>query len=140
MQMHELLAGARGALGARHEYGEPYEHDGVTVIPASAVRGGGGSGSDAKGGGTGGGFGMTARPAGAWVIKGDEVTWKAAVDPTRIVVGLELVAGIALLRGAGAHRRRRAARPLARMIGRRLPHRTHAHRLQVPKVPKVPFR
>ena len=126
MQVQELLEGAREGLNARHEYGEPYEHNGVTVIPASAVRGGGGGGSDASGGGAGGGFGVMARPTGAWVIKGDEVTWKPVVDPTKIVVGLELLAAAALLRRPRAHRAR-TLRALRRPVRKQ-----HRPRLHVP--------
>src|SRR5579872_4035077 len=60
-------------------FGEPYEKDGTTVIPASHVWGGGGGGGPAAfgdGSGAGGaGVGLDARPVGAFVIKAGEVTW-----------------------------------------------------------------
>ncbi len=31
-------------MNVRRVYGEPYEADGITIIPAAAVRGGGGGG------------------------------------------------------------------------------------------------
>ncbi len=123
MNAEELIAQARETLGARREYGDPYERDGVTVIPASSVRGGGGGGSDRDGDG-GGGFGLIARPSGAWVIRGDDVTWRPAVDPVRLLLGLELVAAAALLR-----------RPSRRPRGRRQHRRTAAlehRRLRLP--------
>jgi hypothetical protein len=98
MESHELLAEARETFGVRREYGEPYERDGVTLIPVSAVRGGGGAGHDGEPNRRGGGFGLTAKPTGAWVIRGDSVEWKPAVDPMRIVLGAELVAALALWR------------------------------------------
>jgi hypothetical protein len=124
MDVQSLVEQARDTLGARREYGEPYERDGVTIIPASSVRGGGGGTDDEDHGG--GGFGLTAKPSGAWVIKGGEVTWKPAVDAGRIIVGAELVAAAALLA-----RRRRPLRL-------QLPHRRRAHRLQrlVARVPR----
>ena len=79
---------ARDAITVSRVYGEPYEKDGLTVIPAARVSGGGGGGSgkDEKGGdGSGGGFGVSGRPAGAYVIRNGDVTWRPAVDPNRIV-------------------------------------------------------
>lgn len=93
----ELLAGARDAITAKRVYGDPIEGEGVTVVPAAAVRGGGGGGGDAEHNG-GGGFGVQARPAGAWVIRGSEATWKPAVDVNRLafyalLLGLVLALG-----------------------------------------------
>ena len=81
----EILEGARDAMTVGRVYGEPIEQDGVTVIPAAAVRGGGGGGGDDTQNG-GGGFGVGARPVGAFVICGQEVTWVPAVDVSRIVL------------------------------------------------------
>jgi hypothetical protein len=96
MDAQELLAEARETFGVRREYGEPYEGSGVTVIPVSSVRGGGGGGTGHDG--NGGGFGLAARPTGAWVIRGEQVEWKPAIDPMRMVLGAELVAALALIR------------------------------------------
>jgi uncharacterized spore protein YtfJ len=88
MSLSELLNTARDSLTVRRVFGEPYERDGVTVIPAAAVRGagGGGGGKDEHGQeGDGGGFVLTARPAGAYVVKDGEVSWQPAVDVNRIV-------------------------------------------------------
>ena len=38
MDVQELLAEARDAMTARRVYGEPYERDGMTVIPAAVIR------------------------------------------------------------------------------------------------------
>jgi uncharacterized spore protein YtfJ len=80
-------------------FGEPYEKGGVTVIPVAAVGGGGGGTGEQKGEskGGGGGFGMSARPAGVYVIKGDEVRWIPAFDMNRVIMGGQIVAIIALL-------------------------------------------
>lgn len=40
---------------------------------------------------------MTARPVGMYLIRGDEVTWRPAVDVNRVVLGGQVVAVIALL-------------------------------------------
>ena len=93
MDVQQLIAEARDAMTARRVYGDPYEREGVTIIPAAAVRGGsgGGGGTNAEGEGGGGGFGLTARPVGAWVITDEGVTWKPAPDVNRIVLGGQLV-------------------------------------------------
>jgi uncharacterized spore protein YtfJ len=89
MKLNDVLDRARDSITVGRVYGEPYEKNGITVIPAANVSGGagGGSGHDEKGGeGEGGGFGMSGRPAGAYLIKDGDVTWRPAVDPNRIVL------------------------------------------------------
>jgi uncharacterized spore protein YtfJ len=101
MDVHEVTAQARDALTVKRVFGEPYEKDGLTIIPAARVQGavGGGSGEDpqSQGKGSGGGFGMTARPVGAFIVREGEVRWQPAVDVTRIVLGGQVVAIVALL-------------------------------------------
>src|SRR5579871_3798969 len=93
MDVQELIAEAREAVTARRVYGDPVEHNGVTVIPAAVVRGGsgGGSGQSEESEGGGGGFGLIARPVGAWLITDHSVSWKPAPDVNRIVLGGQLV-------------------------------------------------
>jgi hypothetical protein len=89
-----MLSFVSDAFMARRVFGEPYERGGMVVIPAAKVRGGAGAGGGEQGGG---GFGLFAKPAGAWVIRGDQVSWNSAIDVTRIVLGAEVVAIVALL-------------------------------------------
>jgi uncharacterized spore protein YtfJ len=96
MDVQKVLGGAQDALTVKRVYGEPFEQNGVTVIPAAAVMGGGGGGGDVEGNG-GGGFGLKARPAGAWIIKGDSVRWQPAVDATKLGLMGQLVAIVAIL-------------------------------------------
>jgi uncharacterized spore protein YtfJ len=92
----ELLKGARDAIAAKRVYADPVEGDGVTLVPAAAVRGGGGGGGDNENNG-GGGFGLMARPVGAYVIgPGERVEWKPAVDVQRLMLGWQVVAGLAV--------------------------------------------
>jgi uncharacterized spore protein YtfJ len=106
MDVQETIAKARDAITVKRVYGAPYERDGVTVIPAAAVAGGagGGTGEDGEGGavGSGGGFGLGARPVGAFVVQGGNVRWKSAFDATRIaqqaLIAAGLLALLALLR------------------------------------------
>ena len=96
MDVTEVLEKARDAITVSRVYGEPYEKDGLTVIPAARVSGGGGGGSgkDDKGSdGSGGGFGVSGRPAGAYVIRNGDVSWRPAVDPNRIIGVVGLVLG-----------------------------------------------
>jgi uncharacterized spore protein YtfJ len=100
MQIEELISGARDVLDVDRVYGEPYEKNGLTVIPAATVRGGGGGGTgedEKAGSGKGGGFGMIARPSGAWIVEDGQVTWKPVVDVNRIVLGGQLVALAAIV-------------------------------------------
>lgn len=114
MDVRELLDKARDVLDVKRVYGEPYQADGVTVIPAARVRGGGGGGegegesSDREGrnGGSGGGFGLTASPVGVFVIRDGKVRWQPAVDVNRVVLGGQITAIVALLTLQSVLRRR----------------------------------
>ena len=113
MDVQELISGVRDTISVRRVYGDPYEKNGLTVIPAATVRGGAGGGVGEHGDeetGKGGGFGVNARPSGAWIIANDTVTWKPAVDVNRIVLGGQMVALAAILvtgRILATHARRR---------------------------------
>jgi uncharacterized spore protein YtfJ len=106
--------------GVRRVYGEPYQKDGVTVIPAARILGGvasgtgpiataadGSTGEQPSGSGTG--FGMTGSPAGAIVIKGDDVRWVPAIDINRIVLGMQIVSIVLILAVRSISRARVAA-------------------------------
>ena len=105
MDVNELMQQTRDTLTVSRLFGEAYERDGTVVVPVAAVRGGGGGGHGEGGGpdgsgtgsGSGGGFGLTAKPAGVYVINGSDVSWRPAVDVNRIVLGGQVVAVIALL-------------------------------------------
>lgn len=100
-KLDELMTNARDALTVRRVYGDPFEKNGVTIIPAAAVKGGGGIGegesSETTPGGAGGGFGMAARPVGAYQIKGEDVSWIPAADTTRVIIAAEILGVVALL-------------------------------------------
>jgi uncharacterized spore protein YtfJ len=96
--VQRMIEQARDTMTVRRVFGDPYEKNGVTVIPAARVQGGaGGGGPEGQGQGTGGGFGVNARPAGAFVIHGDDVDWRPAIDVNRIIMGGQLIAAAALL-------------------------------------------
>jgi uncharacterized spore protein YtfJ len=101
MSIQEILGQARDAVTVKRVYGDPYDKGGITVIPAASVAGGGGGGvgpsPNGKPTGQGGGFGVSARPVGAFVVKDGELTWKPAVNVNRMLVGEQMVAIVALL-------------------------------------------
>jgi uncharacterized spore protein YtfJ len=99
MNVKETIEAARESMSAKRVYAEPYERDGVTVIPAAAVQGGGGGGGSETGERSdgGSGFGLTARPVGAYVIRNGEVKWQPAFDLTRTILGCQLLGLMALL-------------------------------------------
>lgn len=101
MEVGDVITQARDTLTVKRVFGEPYEKNGVTVIPAAKVQGGAGGGDgegpEGMGRGSGSGFGLNARPVGAFLVRGDDVTWRPAVDLNKIILGGQVVAIVALL-------------------------------------------
>lgn len=108
----KVLEQAGDSIGAKRVFGEPYEKNGVTVIPAARIMGGvgggegeapkpdGEEGEEAAGrraSGAGGGYGLSGGPAGAYVIKGDDVKWIPAIDVNRLMLGFQIVMVVFLL-------------------------------------------
>jgi uncharacterized spore protein YtfJ len=115
MDAKEVLDQARDAMTVKRVFGDPYEKDGLIVIPVANVMGGAGAGGgtgvgvrpasaddeaaeDAAGenaegaavgtgeSGYGMGYGLRASPAGVYVIKGGDVEWKPALDTNRLAL------------------------------------------------------
>lgn len=117
MDVREVMNHARDAMTVKRVFGDPYEKDGVTIIPVASVMGGAGAGGGPGAGarpadvdageeaggegagdsGYGMGYGLRATPAGVYVIKGGEVEWKPAVDTSRLALRRAGVAIVALL-------------------------------------------
>jgi uncharacterized spore protein YtfJ len=100
MTADELFSQTRDVLTVKRVFGEPYEHDGVTIIPVARIAGGGGGGEGTdqdQHPSMGGGFGMRVMPAGLYVLKEGTVTWRPAVDINRIISGAQLVVALFLL-------------------------------------------
>jgi len=93
---HDTMQQTLEAMRARTVFGEPIEKNGTTFLPTAKVRGGGGGGGDTEGNG-GAGFGITAKPAGMWVIRDDSASWQPALDLNRVILGGQVVAIVALL-------------------------------------------
>ncbi len=97
----DSIRGTRDSLSVKRSYGDPYELDGVTVIPVARVAGGagggGGEGTDddgASGGGFGTGFGLSVSPVGVYEVRGDHVVWKPTLDVNRLARRGQVLAGI----------------------------------------------
>jgi len=95
MNPEQVLTAALDTMTARRVFGDPIEADGTTIIPVAVVRGGGGGGGRVAEGGAG--FGIVARPAGVFAVRGGHVRWRPAIDVNRVVLGGQLVAATALL-------------------------------------------
>lgn len=101
MDATTVLDKTQEIFNARRLTGEPYETNGITVLPVMTIRGGGGGGSgeatDKTPGGAGGGIGINAHPVGAYVIRGENVTWLPAIDVNRVIAGAQMVMIVAFL-------------------------------------------
>jgi uncharacterized spore protein YtfJ len=109
MDVNDVIDRARDAFNVRRVFGEPIQQGAVTLVPAAWVSGGGGGGGgegpvaegaeqgEATGKGFGSGFGLRARPAGAFVLRNGKVRWMPAVDVNRIILGAQILMGIVLL-------------------------------------------
>lgn len=123
MDVQEIMTQARDTLTVKRVFGEPVEEQGVTIIPVATIRGGAGGGhnegSDGAPQGGGSGFGIMAKPAGAYVVKDGNASWRPALDLNRVILGGQAVAITALLTvrtivkaRAGSGRPRGRRRPL----------------------------
>jgi uncharacterized spore protein YtfJ len=95
MDVQQLLSKLTDNLTVGRVFGEPIQHGDVLMVPVVRVRagagGGGGPGAtnDVSSGSGGGGF--DAKAAGVFVLKGESVTWRPALDATSIVIGGQVV-------------------------------------------------
>jgi uncharacterized spore protein YtfJ len=102
MQIEDLLRKAKDTVDIHQVFGEPYDREGVTIIPVARITGGGGGGTgnaprNAETG-TGIGYGFRAEPAGVYVLKDGKVSWQPAVNANRVIAGSFVVAIIAIWR------------------------------------------
>jgi hypothetical protein len=137
MDVGDLLAKAGDNFSVRRAFGAAYEKDGILIIPVAIVAGGGGGGTarprgdkpaagpdgppeagltvrdatpqDPEGTDAGGGFGGLVLPAGAYVVKGDQVRWVPAVDVTIVV--LASLSLVRVLARAWSRQRRHHGQP-----------------------------
>ncbi|GAB1640275.1 spore germination protein GerW family protein [Krasilnikovia sp. MM14-A1259] len=101
----ETLREVVDQASAGRVFGEPITTgDGMIVLPVARVGGGGGGGGgtgpaqDGKeNSGAGGGFSISAKPLGVFVIRERGVAWRPAVDVNKVILGGQMVAVTALL-------------------------------------------
>jgi uncharacterized spore protein YtfJ len=107
----DLVDKARDAMTVKRVFGDPYEKNGVTVVPVARLLGsaGGGGGESTDGGptGSGSGFGLTAQPVGMYVIRDGDVQFRPAIDVNRMILGGQVVAIVALITLRTIFKRRR---------------------------------
>ena len=113
MEIQQVLGQVKDGARVQQVFGAPIERDGVMIVPVAIVRGGGGGGSGREpkengvSEGGGGGFGLSARPAGVYVLKDGDAHWRPAVDVNRIVLGGQILGLVAMLVIRSIARRRR---------------------------------
>jgi uncharacterized spore protein YtfJ len=92
----KILDQVRELVTSSAVFGEPYEKNGLSLIPVSRVWAGGaaGQGSPEQ---EGGGGGLQSRPVGAFVIKGGQAKWLPSIDVNRLILGAQIVAIVAIL-------------------------------------------
>lgn len=109
MQVSDMVREARESITVQRVFTDPVEVDGTTVIAAARLAGGaGGGGGQGKDGdeGEGGGFGVGARPAGVYVVRGGVVSWRPAVDVNHLVSAVATVLVVGMLTRASTRRAR----------------------------------
>jgi hypothetical protein len=97
VDVQEMISRTQDAATVKRVYGDPYEKDGVTIVPAARVSARGGSGAARGGEHSGGGFRVDAEPVGAYVIRDGEVEWQPAFDLNGVIRRGQLVGMAALL-------------------------------------------
>ena len=97
MDVQEMVSRSQDTATVERVYGEPYEKDGTTVIPAARVSARGGSGAARGGEHSGGGFRSDAEPVGAFVIRNGEVECKPVFDLSAVIRRGQLVGAVALV-------------------------------------------
>lgn len=97
MDIQEMIARMQDAATVKRVYGDPYEKDGVNVIPVARVSARGGSGAARSGEHSGGGFRVDAEPVGAYVIRDGEIEWQPVFDLSAVIRRGQLVGAVALV-------------------------------------------
>ena len=110
MELVEVLKSSQESINPSRVFGEPFHVDGAVILPVAVVGGGGGAGNRSEHQ-NGIGLGFGARPAGVYVIKNGDATWRPALNVNLIIAGGQLVAlaGILALRAWLTHRRPKTA-------------------------------
>ncbi len=78
MDLQQVLTGAQEPLTIRRAFGDPIQADGITIVPVANVSGGGGGGGGGGKASEEGGvdYGLSARPAGVYVVRNGDARWR----------------------------------------------------------------
>jgi uncharacterized spore protein YtfJ len=116
-QVKNVVDGVRDSFTVSRVFGEPISKDGVMIVPATRIAGGGGGGSDGShdrsavdsgpdvAGGLGMGFGGVSKPAGAFVFKDGDVRWVPIVNRDLVAILRAAILVLALLTARSIVRR-----------------------------------
>lgn len=72
---------AGGTISAKRVFGKPVAKNGVVVIPVAKIGGRGRCG-----------LGPAGRPVGVYVIRGEKVRWKPAIDVNGLLLRAQMIA------------------------------------------------
>src|SRR5947209_11440723 len=84
--VEKTIEEAQAAMTVKRAFGEPFQANGLTIVPAARVAGGAGGGGDKAGEkGFGTGFGLLSQPMGVYVIDEHDAHWVPASTPNPLV-------------------------------------------------------
>jgi uncharacterized spore protein YtfJ len=118
-QVKNVVDGVRDSFTVGRVFGEPISKDGVMIVPATRIAGGGGGGGGSDGshdrstadsgpdvaGGLGMGFGGVSKPAGAFVFKDGDVRWVPIVNRDLVAVLRAAILALSLMTARSIVRR-----------------------------------
>ncbi len=84
--VEKTIEEAQAAMTVKRAFGEPFQANGLTIVPTARVAGGAGGGGDKAGEkGFGTGFGLLSQPMGVYVIDEHDAHWVPATTPNPLV-------------------------------------------------------
>ncbi|HLG01226.1 MAG TPA: spore germination protein GerW family protein [Acidimicrobiia bacterium] len=114
MKIDELPELLRDAATVKRVYGDPYQIDGVTIIPVARTGGGGGGGEggSSEDGGRGLGLGFGATAIGVYVVKDGDVRFVPSYDVNALAAraAAVMIAGTLAWRSVAKARQHRKAK------------------------------
>jgi len=100
----DTIREAVGNAAVGKVFGSPIVVGDMIVLPVAKIGGGGGGGTGTgpaedgqENAGSGGGFGVSAKPLGVFVLRDGKVAWRPAIDVNKVIIGGQIVAVTALL-------------------------------------------
>jgi hypothetical protein len=96
---------ASGTISARRVFGKPYAKNGVVVIPVARIDGGGRRGRRHNGPAAALPGAVSGQPVGAYVIRGEKVRWKPAIDVNALLFRAQMIAAAAAIIALARRRR-----------------------------------